>query len=1045
MKKIIFLLLTVSVITFLTSEVFAVPANPNPVEVTQPDGTKVTYYIKGDERVHWLQSPEGYTLLYDKDKFVVYAEKDPTGNLVPSKQVYRNESLRSSATDNFLLGIPKDLRYSKEQVETFTQIWKMTESEISKSPVKGDRKALCVLMGFKDKPFSKTIEDFENLMNQVGYSAGNATGSVKDFYRENSYGQMDLTVTVVGPYTAEENISYYAPENRWQPFAEEVARTADADIDYRDFATDGILETFHIIFAGYGDESLNNGRQIWAHKSQLLHPITLDDVQISVYSCSPELRGSAGTTITSIGVICHELCHVFGADDYYDIDYNIGGGNYPATGYWDLMASGSWSGPNNDGSSPAHINMFQKILYGWVEPVELDDTPQIITGMPNSTENPVAYVIKPYTNNEMYVLENRQKIGFNAYAPGNGLLIYHIHNSAAQGSIDNRKHPQQAYVVCASSTTAIPNTYVNSYGLVDSAGAVFTNVSGRDKFSGVSFPRMFRWNGNNGVAVTNKPITNITQADQLVSFEFRMEILPVNNLTASLTNNNIQLSWGEPDNHLQTGYKIFRNGELLGETTEPVFSDLDLPSGMYNYCVSAVYSNGDSEQKCVSKEVDYTPDDRYPPVKDLTLSSENNNVRLVWNVSDTGETPLSYSVLRDGVLIETTENRFYTDLLLADGHYNYCIVANYAADITSQPACTDIYLVENGISVWPLAHLKAEIVENQIQLTWDAPANSNERDYKYAIYLDNEIQEENLEDTSFTYQPERGAFYPFSVVVSSNDTVLNPVNVAITYIKILTQPANASVCEGEEHTLSVTAEPENLAYQWYFNTTPVIGAINREYTIPVVDNQNSGSYYVVVKDTLRTNRVQSANAEIGIKQRPAVEFLVLELPEKFYTDSVYTVSVKTTSNENPENATYKWSFSNDLAAFSTEETAVNSNSLIVGSQEGTGTLSVEVSLDCWIFPLRREIELVKATGIRPVPATEITLYPNPVSDVLNITSSSDLTSIRITDLNGRTLLTRSNRPLGNSQSISTEHWAKGIYLVKITDKNGSTIRRFIKN
>jgi M6 family metalloprotease-like protein len=1047
MKKIIFLFAVVSFMTFQPYKAFAIPANPNPVEIIQPDGTKITYYIKGDERVHWMQSPDGYTLLYNKDKFVVYAEKDMEGNLVPSNHVYSDGQLRSSAADDFLSKTPKDLRYSKEQVQTFTQIWDMTESEIRKSPVKGDRKALCVLMGFKDKPFTKTLTEFENLMNQVGYSAGNATGSVKDFYKENSYGQMDLTITVVGPYTTEENMAYYALESRYQTFAEEAARAADADVDYQEFATDDILETFHIIFAGYGDESVGNGRQIWSHKSELRRAITLDEVQISVYSCSSELRGRSGSTITSIGVVCHELCHVFGADDYYDTDYSSSGGDYPATDEWDLMASGSWNGPNHDGSSPAHINMFQKILYDWVQPVELD-SPQIITDMPNSAENPVAYVVKPYTNNEMYILENRQKIGFDAYVPGTGLLIYHIHNSAAEGSINNRRHPQQAYVVCASSTIAIPLLPAASYGAVGSAGATFTNVSGRDRFSGVSSPQMFRWNGSAGVPVLDKPITEISQSNQLVSFEFLREFLPVNNLNISVTKNNVQLSWGEPDNHLQTGYKIFRNDELVGETTHPTFSDLDLPTGMYNYCVSAVYSEGESAQKCISENVNYTFDDKYPPVKDLTISGENENITLAWNPDNTGETPLSYSITRDNVLIGTVEDLFYTDLLPATGHYNYSVVVNYEGNETSKPKYADIYFVKDGISYLPLTNFKAKIVGEEIQLTWDAPANSDKKNYNYTLYSDQEVLAENLENTSFTYQPEKGAYYHFSILESSEEVVLNPVTADITYIKIIEQPANASVCEGEEQIVRVTTEPEELVYQWYFNTNPIIGAINNEYILPSVENQNTGNYYVVVKDTLRTNRVQSANAEIAIKVRPEIEFLFLELPEKFYTDSVYRISVGSKSNEKLEGAIYNWSFSNNLATFlPNDETDINTNCLVVGSEEGKGTLYVEVAVDCWVFPIYREIEIDDAvTGIRSIPATEITLYPNPVSDVLNITDMSEIISISITDLNGRAIGTMNNTlSLGNSQTIPTAHWAKGIYLVKITDKNGSTVRKLIKN
>lgn len=41
-------------------------------------------------------------------------------------------------------------------------------------PTTGSR-FVCILMGYKDKAFTKTQADINNLFNQVGYSAGGAT------------------------------------------------------------------------------------------------------------------------------------------------------------------------------------------------------------------------------------------------------------------------------------------------------------------------------------------------------------------------------------------------------------------------------------------------------------------------------------------------------------------------------------------------------------------------------------------------------------------------------------------------------------------------------------------------------------------------------------------------------------------------------------------------------------------------------------------------------------------------------------------------------
>ncbi|MDR1682878.1 MAG: M6 family metalloprotease domain-containing protein [Candidatus Symbiothrix sp.] len=614
MKK-IELCITLFALCFINlCEIEAVPANPNPIEAVQPDGTAVTYYIQGDERVHWMQSTDGYTLLHNDQRFIVYATLDEVGDLVPSKYVYRSEGLRSTMEKHFLEAIPKNLKFSAKQVQDKLKVWETPEQtlrsnsgeEIQKAPVVGEKTALCVLVDFSDKKINYTIEEFDGILN-------GATNSVKDFYHENSYGQMDLTVSVIGPYEMPETAAYYgASESRWSDFAKTAIQAADADpnVDLSQYAVDGKIETFHIIFAGYGDESIDNGEQIWSHKSQF-KTLTLPNskVKVSVYSCSPELAGASGNKLTTIGVICHELCHVFGADDFYDIDYTDSGGSYPGTGHWDLMASGSWNGPSRNGSRPAHINMFQKILYGWVTPTELT-TPLSVTDMPSAGQNAEAYTLKASTNNEIYVLENRQKTGYDSHIPGSGLIIYHIHNSASNGAINNTKHPQQAYVVCASSTTAIPSSKSTSYGTVDSAGAPFASTAARSEFSGTSTPQMFKWSGSSGIAITDKPLRNITQSGGLISFCFGY--LPVTNLEATIDNANIYLSWDEPTNASETtvySYNIYVDNELVAEQITETTFDYQ-PEEFKTYAIAVEATVGDCHSARTTKVVEF--DDPLP-------------------------------------------------------------------------------------------------------------------------------------------------------------------------------------------------------------------------------------------------------------------------------------------------------------------------------------------------------------------------------------------------------------------------------------------------
>eukprot|EP00825_Cyclidium_porcatum_P024377 TRINITY_DN26811_c0_g1_i1.p2 TRINITY_DN26811_c0_g1~~TRINITY_DN26811_c0_g1_i1.p2 ORF type:complete len:151 (-),score=20.99 TRINITY_DN26811_c0_g1_i1:47-499(-) len=128
-------------------------------------------------------------------------------------------------------------------------------------PTTGSRKLVCILIGFTDKAFTKTKLDFENLYNQVGYTVDGATGSVSDFYKENSYNQLNLSVTVAGPYTAANNMAYYGANDAFgddvkpEALVTEAVNLANSSVNYADFDNDldGTVDGVYIIYAGYGD------------------------------------------------------------------------------------------------------------------------------------------------------------------------------------------------------------------------------------------------------------------------------------------------------------------------------------------------------------------------------------------------------------------------------------------------------------------------------------------------------------------------------------------------------------------------------------------------------------------------------------------------------------------------------------------------------------------------------------------------------------------------------------------------------------------------
>ncbi len=76
--------------------------------------------------------------------------------------------------------------------------------------------------------------------------------------------------------------------------------------------------------------------------------------------------------------------------------------------------------------------------------------------------------------------------------------------------------------------------------------------------------------------------------------------------------------------------------------------------------------------------------------------------------------------------------------------------------------------------------------------------------------------------------------------------------------------------------------------------------------------------------------------------------------------------------------------------------------------------------------------------------SNIEFYPNPVKDILNITSQNPIKSISIHDINGRAL--NDLKLLGNKTKteINLNKLSKGIYFVKVTSELGYIVERVVK-
>ena len=562
----------------------AMPARPGMIMAAMPDGSQAPLTLHGDEFFHYATTPEGFTLLPDPAEGWVFARQTPQG-AVPGDIRYRGaESVREAAAG----GCAKNLRPAMTpQAMTRKAASRATQID-GTFPAKGSRRLLMLLLNYADTEPKYAREDFDRYMNQAGY---NGTGSFRDYYLENSYGQLDIATTVTRWVTLPRTKNSYGPDGAVNMIVDAL-RLLDAEIDLRDFDNDGdgILDGLAVIHQGTGAEASGSTSEIWSHSSAI-YGVEFDGVQVRRYTIQPELLDK---DISTIGVMCHEFGHNLGAPDFYDTDYSLSGGEYPGTGVWDLMGSGAWNG--NLGDRPAGTNMWQKIQLGWASPVTLT-APARVESLAPANASAEACRFDTTEPGEYFIVENRQQQGnFDSALPHHGLIIYHVDERRIESTIQsntlNAAYPQAIYTVCAGAS-AEPGPSSGSYGWVDSGEAPFPGSAGKTAFTDTTTPSTRSMAGR----YSYRGLENITEnADGTISFDFVRHDTPPSpaNLIATARKGIVTLRWDAPASDTPPArYNICRNGTPLASTEATEYTDTATGGlAAITYTVDAEYASG---------------------------------------------------------------------------------------------------------------------------------------------------------------------------------------------------------------------------------------------------------------------------------------------------------------------------------------------------------------------------------------------------------------------------------------------------------------------
>ncbi len=407
MKKIISLF-ALALIGFYCA---AMPAKPGFRSFTQPDGKTLVLEQRGDEYANWFVDKDGNRYSRDTEGFFHRMSEQEISQVISTGRSLRTRMNASR----------RDIAFSD-----------MTH---------GTRKIPVILVEFTDVKF--TIDDpkenFEKLLNESGYNGyrnSGATGSVRDFYMDNSHCTFEPVFDVYGPVQVDTTLAYYGKRvgNSSDAHAELALYDAcikmEKDIDFSqyDYDSDGFVDMTLFYYAGGSEAEGWDSDAIWPHQWSVQNSSSYEarnhrfnGKRLDRYFCTAELKGQKGrSTMCSIGPTCHEFAHSLGLPDFYDTNYEENGSS-GGVYIFSTMCSGAYL---DNQRTPPYFGAEERMMLGWMdESTIFEITPG--TKELQFVDVNMAYRTSTTAQGEYFLYENRGGTKWDKEVP-QGLVVYHV-------------------------------------------------------------------------------------------------------------------------------------------------------------------------------------------------------------------------------------------------------------------------------------------------------------------------------------------------------------------------------------------------------------------------------------------------------------------------------------------------------------------------------------------------------------------------------------------------------------------------------------------
>ncbi len=466
MKKIGAALVTVMLVAGAS---LAAPFNPAPRKIDN-GGDSLTVVVVGDERFFYVTTESGDLLVQGKDNLYYYADQDGLPTKVKARDADARGSVARDAGGSALEGSRPGASRARQfrpavnrekQMEAYRRLhparvmpqdtakaerapWVPTRARNSSdagkrallkmvSPngfVNGENRFPVAFVEFGSETNLDSTSMY-NRFNREGDTKGGYVGSVRDYFHDQSMGVFtpgfDLYFVKVNANLAD----YIKKEAFFVKLTIDAIKQKYPSFDARryDADNDGEVDMLGVIHAG--PTFYSNNVSFGGFHYQLKYRNNGDvGVQDAGYGKKFNRYLVISQKSDLFPSFLHEFSHSMGLKDHYCVhgchnssDYTDSLYQSPGVYYWDVMATGMYA---NNSVSPPGYSAFERNFMGWMDYVELDPSVDITAIPPLNTSNVAYKVPVPSTEDEWFVLENRQLTGWDAKLPNHGLLVWHI-------------------------------------------------------------------------------------------------------------------------------------------------------------------------------------------------------------------------------------------------------------------------------------------------------------------------------------------------------------------------------------------------------------------------------------------------------------------------------------------------------------------------------------------------------------------------------------------------------------------------------------------